>query len=106
MTLDLDIFQREWGLWVRRALPEATTAGHLEKLKSEVVELQTAFGSGTPIADELADCLLLLLSIADRHGISAAEAMRKKFEVNKARKWGKPDANGVYQHESKEKREA
>lgn len=102
MTLELDAFQREWGQWVAQALPEATTRGHITKLKGEVVELETAFGSEVPIADELADCILLCLSIAHRHGISAADAIRKKFEVNKTRKWG-PCVNGLYQHKPQEK---
>ena len=99
MTFDLDAFQSEWGQWVAKALPEATTEGHMRKLAGEVVELQTAYGASVPFADELADCLLLCLSIAHRHGISAADAMRKKFEVNKVRKWG-PCVDGLYQHES------
>ena len=99
MTLDLDTFQGEWGQWVAKALPEATTKGHIEKLKGEVVELQTAFNAEVPISDELADCILLCLAIAHRHGISAADAITKKFEVNKGRTWGKP-VNGMYQHDS------
>jgi len=97
--MELDAFQNEWGQWVAKALPEATTEGHMRKLAGEVVELQTAFGANVPWSDELADCLLLCLSIAHRHGISASDVMRKKFEVNKTRTWGKP-VGGMYQHES------
>ena len=99
MTLDIDAFQSEWGEWVAKALPDATTKGHIQKLKGEVVELETAFNAEVPISDELADCLLLCLSIAHRHGISASDAMRKKFEVNKGRTWGRA-VNGMYQHDS------
>lgn len=50
---------------------------------------------------EYADCMMLLLDSALHFGISAKELLsltREKLEVNKARKWGKPDENGVVEH--------
>ena len=50
---------------------------------------------------EYADCLMLLLDSAHHFGISAKELLsvtRGKLEINKVRKWGKPDKNGVVEH--------
>ncbi len=50
---------------------------------------------------EFADCFMLLLDSAKHHGLSAEaliELTKKKLEINKARKWGQPDENGVVEH--------
>lgn len=49
-------------------------------------------------AEEAADIYLLLLSFCDRNGRDLQEEARKKFEINKGRKWGPPDAEGVREH--------
>lgn len=50
---------------------------------------------------EFADCFMLLLDSAHHFGLSAEQLInltREKLGVNKARKWGKPDVNGVVEH--------
>ncbi len=50
---------------------------------------------------EFADCFMLLFDSAHHIGISANEIInisRAKLEINKKRKWGKPDKNGVVEH--------
>lgn len=50
---------------------------------------------------EYADCFMLLLDSAHHFGLSADELImvtRAKLEINKTRKWGKPDTNGVVEH--------
>jgi NTP pyrophosphatase (non-canonical NTP hydrolase) len=50
---------------------------------------------------EFADCFMLLLDSASHFHITAEQLIeftREKLEINKARKWGKPDANGVVEH--------
>ena len=50
---------------------------------------------------EFADCFILLLDAARKEGFSAKDiltAIVEKMEINKARKWGKPDVNGVMEH--------
>jgi NTP pyrophosphatase (non-canonical NTP hydrolase) len=50
---------------------------------------------------EYADCFMLLLDSASHAGISARTLLkytRKKLEINKNRKWGNPDENGVIEH--------
>jgi hypothetical protein len=51
--------------------------------------------------EEYSDCFMLLLDSAHHFGLSADRLLhitRKKLEVNKTRKWGKPDCNGVVEH--------
>lgn len=50
---------------------------------------------------EYADCFMLLLDSAHHFGLSAEnifDLTRKKLEINKKRKWGEPDKNGVVEH--------
>lgn len=88
-----DGFQEEVGSWANKTFGKSTPETVLKHLKREVAELET---SGEP--DEVADCVLLLLHYAHKRGISIFEECVKKHEVNKQRKWGKPDADGVVEH--------
>ena len=98
----MDDLQKEINNWAVEALPAATTLAHYEKLQKEVLELGDALrnrhSAKHDAGQEIADCIMILLAIAQKNGYSAAEEIRKKFEINKKRKWGPPDANGVYQH--------
>ena len=50
---------------------------------------------------EFADCFMLLLDSAHHFNLTAEQLInltREKLGVNKARKWGKPDVNGVVEH--------
>lgn len=73
--------------------PEACIA----HLKKEVDELLASPHDRM----EYADCLMLLLDAYWRSGGSAEDLIKaafQKLEINKARIWGKPDANGVVEH--------
>lgn len=41
------------------------------------------------VREELADCLIYLLDLANYFNIDLEEAFRKKEEINKKRKWGR-----------------
>ena len=50
---------------------------------------------------EFADCFLLLFGAASSDGMSYEDicnAIQEKLEINKRRKWGEPDKNGVVNH--------
>ena len=50
---------------------------------------------------EYADCFMLLLDSAHHFGMTADDILKaasKKLEINKQRKWGNPDENGVIEH--------
>lgn len=53
------------------------------------------------ILKEYADCFMLLIDSAAHFPIrmdTLLNAVEKKLEENKSRKWGKPDENGVVEH--------
>jgi NTP pyrophosphatase (non-canonical NTP hydrolase) len=71
---------------------------HLKQELEEVADPDLSFASRRL---EFADCLLLLFGAAHAAGMTYAditEAISHKMEVNKKRKWGKPDADGVVNH--------
>jgi NTP pyrophosphatase (non-canonical NTP hydrolase) len=61
--------------------------------RREVEEL-----TAEPSAEEAADCMLLLFHMAHKNGWNLEQAVIDKFEKNKKREWGKPDAHGVVEH--------
>ncbi len=55
----------------------------------------------TDVKEEYADCFMLILDSASNFGLSAKDLIveaYKKLEINKGRKWGSPDDNGVIEH--------
>ncbi len=50
---------------------------------------------------EFADCFMLLLDAASHYGMDAESLINCthiKLNINKHRKWGEPDENGVIEH--------
>lgn len=88
-----------------RALP---ITHHLKKEVDELIEGLIDGGSNPTdivlinrIKMEYADCLMLLLDSASHFGLSAADLYKVcsvKLRINKGRKWGVPDENGVVEH--------
>lgn len=83
-------------------------AGMLAHLKKEIEELKTELfldkqggNNELGIQVELADCLMLLLDIANHSKVNAESLLfevEHKLGINKLRKWGKPDKDGSVQH--------
>ncbi|MDD5551394.1 MAG: DUF550 domain-containing protein [Candidatus Omnitrophica bacterium] len=97
--------QLEIGDWQDEAFPKANALSKMSHLAKEIIELNKALLYDTEmihkeelIAGELADCQHLLFGIASKCGIYLYRATKDKFEINKKRKWGKPDENGVVEH--------
>ncbi len=86
-------FQKEVAAWQDATFPTGTAESALEHLKREIVEL---VDSQCPT--EAADCLLLLIAFANKKGFNLFEEAKKKFEINKTRKWAAPDEKGVSEH--------
>ncbi len=100
--------------WQKETFGQATALSKVAHLKQEVEELDEvlkshyagAFKSETSFNDvlidkEFADCFLLLFGAAAAYGMSYEDicnCIDLKMEINKKRKWGKPDANGVVNH--------
>lgn len=82
---DLEKLQRAVGEWGNATFPTSTTDSILAHLRDEVAELSEA--EPTHRAQEAADCLLLLLHFAHRHGFSLFDAAVVKAAVNAKRTW-------------------
>ncbi len=80
--------------WQLATFPKATRESKYKHLQKEMLEL----GEDLSNPKEIADCLLLLIGIACIQGYDPAVLIRQKLAINKARKWGKPDADGVVEH--------
>lgn len=103
--------QQDYGDWANKQFPShfkedrtpnpSAPYAHLcDPIKGEVWELGRALKSGEhqKIAMELADCLLLLYSIAHLCGVDLEKAAEYKFMVNRNRRWGEPDRDGIVEH--------
>jgi hypothetical protein len=88
--------------WQKETFGQATAISKLNHLKKEVDELIIDIAiDSTEKRLEFADCFFLLFGAAAADGMTYEDichAIEEKFEINKARKWGKPDENGVVEH--------
>lgn len=91
---ELITFQREVSEWAQATFPHQTPASKIAHLQDEVRELAECPSDG----EEMADCFILLLSLAEMHGCDLLQEARAKMTKNRARKWGKADERGVCHH--------
>lgn len=102
---------KEITTWQKETFGQATPISKLSHLSDEVLELKSELNEGqtgfiSPEQDEkikleYADCFFLLFGSAAAYGMSfddIVKCIQDKFEINKKRKWGKPDNNGVVNH--------
>ena len=90
---ELSAFQWTVGAWQTETFPNATKESRIAHLKKEVKELAIYH-----LPEEAADCLLLLLGHAYVCGYDLLEEAKRKLEINRNRKWGEPDHEGVVEH--------
>ena len=88
------------GMWAYSTFPGATSKSIVAHLKKEVAELDSAIESNehADIAEESADCLLLLYHLAHKNNFSLILEAEKKMAGNEKRTWGPPDKDGVREH--------
>ncbi len=88
--------------WQRETFIHAHPLSKIAHLAKELQELVGAIKSGDMDRDlEYADCFFLLFGAASADGMTYSmicDAIDRKFEINKARQWGKPDEDGVVEH--------
>lgn len=93
---------KEITAWQKETFGEATALSKIAHLSQEITELESdLFHQAENRRLEFADCFFLLFGAAAADGMSYEDicnAIQEKFEINKVRKWGKPDANGVVNH--------
>jgi hypothetical protein len=94
----------EISAWQKETFGQATPLSKIAHLSEELSELSYDLINNKPERRlEFADCFLLLFGCAAADGMTykdICKAIQDKFEINKARKWGKPDKNGVVKHVS------
>ena len=75
-------------LWHRdRNLIEGSTdAAQHTKLVEEVKELETNILLSQPVIDDIGDCLVVLINIAERNGLNLASCLQHAYEDIKDRK--------------------
>ncbi len=105
MAETLNLTKRVWddvqkivNEWQKVTFPKSTPSSVLKHLKKEVRELALAVKSGRGVGEESADCILLLMSLCGKHGVSLYDEVERKFAVNQKRKWGKPNRQGFQEH--------
>lgn len=94
----------EISAWQKETFGQATPLSKIAHLAEELSELSYDLINNKPERRlEFADCFFLLFGSAAADGMTyqdICQAIQEKFEINKARKWGKPDENGVVKHVS------
>lgn len=102
--------------WQLVTFPNATPVSKLKHLQDEVKELievlteEQYLASGDSrsetifhdVNSEFADCFLLLFGAAYKYGFSIGDIVQiieQKMKINKERKWGKANDDGVVYHE-------
>jgi NTP pyrophosphatase (non-canonical NTP hydrolase) len=92
----------EISAWQKQTFGQATPLSKIAHLAEELEELVEDLKSKNPERRlEFADCFFLLFGAAAAYGMTYQDicnAIQEKFEINKARKWGIPDENGVVKH--------
>jgi hypothetical protein len=94
----LSAVQAEIGEWARTTFPQSTKESWVAHMLREVGELAE---NHSP--EEAADCHILLLGHAHINGYDLLSATLAKMAINRNRKWGKPDHEGVVEHEEPNK---
>lgn len=90
----LDALAIEINEWAAVTFPVRTAASVAEHLRREAHELAEA-----PLdPEEMADVFILLANLWKFTGVDLPCAVAAKLAKNRARKWGKPDAQGVVEH--------
>lgn len=88
--------------WQKETFGNATALSKVEHLKEEVEELSIDLAiDGTGKRLEFADCFILLFGAAASDGMTyedVCNSIDEKMAINRLRKWGKPDENGVVKH--------
>lgn len=88
--------------WQKQTFGKATPLSKIAHLAKELEELVADLKSNNPMKRlEFADCFFLLFGAAAVDNMTYQDicnAIQEKFEINKNRKWGKPDENGIVEH--------
>ena len=70
----------------RNLIDGSTDAAQHTKLVEEVKELETNIMLSQPVIDDIGDCLVVLINIAERNGLSLFDCLNHAYEDIKDRK--------------------
>jgi phosphoribosyl-ATP pyrophosphohydrolase len=94
-------FQDRVAAWMRKAIPDATFAGQIEKLKQELFELKCEASKENPhlikLITEACDVFWVATVLCQLRGIQIAHVLEAKAVKNESRVW-EQTSQGVYQH--------
>lgn len=91
-------FIAEYLVWANDTFPDGTAWSAAAHLEREAFELNETVKKIIPNPEEAADVLMLLLFVCDKQDWNLLAEARKKFEINKVREWGQPNAEGFVEH--------
>jgi len=98
--IDIHVLEARRFVWSQHTFPEATAQSSLEKLKSEIKEIEQDLINNKPDPLEYADALMCLFDSAGRAGVSVEQifsAFADKLAINQKRTWKKNPDNS-YSH--------
>ena len=93
MAGEIEELTQEVVQWANSAFPDRKPQSALLKLFEETGELV----KDPSDASEYADIFIMLLDLADMHGVDVVKAIRDKLALNRQRTWTKT-ATGTLQH--------
>jgi hypothetical protein len=70
----------------RNLIEGSTDAAQHTKLVEEVKELETNILLSQPVIDDIGDCMVVLINIAERNGLSLTECLQHAYDDIKDRK--------------------
>jgi len=94
---DMNDLQYDLRKWTEKQFTTRDMNSILRHLEKEILELEAE----PKDIMEFADCFMLLLDAASFQDIYMSDIWRaigEKLEINKKRKWGKPNADGFVEH--------
>jgi phosphoribosyl-ATP pyrophosphohydrolase len=97
--LTISQLQERIAAWRKRAIPNATVDGQIDKLEDEADELsESCWLDGIEgVLKEAADVCIVACNVADLAGLSFADILLEKQARNEAKTW-KEDGSGKAQH--------
>jgi NTP pyrophosphatase (non-canonical NTP hydrolase) len=98
----MEQLQRDIAAWARETFPNQTDERIMAHLHEELRELDLGVATlnTTEIHDGVADCLILLLCLASRHGVDTVDAVRRKHAMNTHRTWRFDPRKGYDKHDT------